>query len=334
MPSTKPAAARWLAGFALVWLAAVGAVITFGGSGAFPINVPTSPVWSVTERIAAAHVIALEVGVLAAVVVAITRRHHPTTEQLIARGPSAAVARSELAIAAGYLVFAQALGAILGLLAGWGPLSYHLIGSVHGTHHQVEPVTVIGWMLFNLLAYVVIPGWVLAQRYRPSHLWLRSTDRGRDLRVVAVVLVLESAFQLLVFGSAFFALTGSQIAVGTALSLTVFFLGTVLPTLVVVAVVVVPRVLVITGSQTAAVVVGGLVYAVIHLFDGWTDYSSIQLAGLSLGLLVLQYAVPGMFKAFLTLRTGNAWVHAWAYHAIAPHVWADTPLIVKIFGLR
>ena len=42
---------------------------------------------------------------------------------------------------------------------------------------------------------------------------------------------------------------------------------------------------------------------------------------------------PGMVKAALTLRTGNAWVHVWAYHAITPHVLADTPTIVKIFRL-
>ena len=42
---------------------------------------------------------------------------------------------------------------------------------------------------------------------------------------------------------------------------------------------------------------------------------------------------PGMVKAVMTLRTGNAWVHLWAYHAIAPHVIIDTPLIVAIFGI-
>jgi hypothetical protein len=32
---------------------------------------------------------------------------------------------------------------------------------------------------------------------------------------------------------------------------------------------------------------------------------------------------PGMFETFLTLRTGNARVHVWAYHAIAPHTLVD-----------
>jgi hypothetical protein len=41
-----------------------------------------------------------------------------------------------------------------------------------------------------------------------------------------------------------------------------------------------------------------------------------------------------MIKTFITLRTGNAWVHAIGDHAIAPHVVIDTALIVRVFGLR
>ena len=41
----------------------------------------------------------------------------------------------------------------------------------------------------------------------------------------------------------------------------------------------------------------------------------------------------GVIKTVLTLRTGNAWVHVWAYHAVAPHAIADTPSVVKIFKL-
>jgi hypothetical protein len=49
--------------------------------------------------------------------------------------------------------------------------------------------------------------------------------------------------------------------------------------------------------------------------------------------LMFQYFGPGMIKSVLTLRTGNTWVHLWAYHAIAPHVTVDTPNTVNVFKL-
>jgi hypothetical protein len=39
-------------------------------------------------------------------------------------------------------------------------------------------------------------------------------------------------------------------------------------------------------------------------------------------------------KSFLTWRTGNAWVHVWAYYAISPHVTVDTRLVVSDFGIK
>lgn len=325
---------RWTALAAVVWIAAIGVVVAVGGGGPLPIDLPSDPTWSIVERLTSAHVIALEVACLTAVVAWATRENHPPTAALVARGPTRQVARRELVGFAAYLVVVQGMGALIDRLTGVGALSYHLMGSIHGTHHHVGPQTVAAWVVFNTVAYVAIPGAYLLRRHSPTQLWLRSSDRRRDALVVVGVLVVESAFQLLVFGAAFFALTPTQIAAGSVLTLAVSFLGTVLPTLVIVAVVVVPRVLVLTGSQGAAVVVGGLTYAALHAFDGWTSYASLEGSALSVGLLVLQYFVPGMFKSFLTLRTGNAWVHAWAYHAIAPHVWADTPLIVRVLGLK
>ena len=165
-------------------------------------------------------------------------------------------------------------------------------------------------------------------------MWLRSENPGNDRRVIFVVLAIETVLQLSLFGAALAALSGTQLAVGGPLTFGLYFFGTVLPTMILVQALMVPRFLALTRSVLASIVLGGLAYAAVHFFDGWTDYSSPSLALLSLGLLLLQYFVPGMFKSLLTLRTGNAWVHAWAYHAVAPHLWADTPLIVRIFGLR
>ena len=94
-----------------------------------------------------------------------------------------------------------------------------------------------------------------------------------------------------------------------------------------------PRYLRITGSAISAVLLGGLTYAAMHLVEGWSAFDSPQNVTLSLIFVLLQYFGPGMIKSVLTLRTGNAWVHALSYHLVAPHVIVDTPLLVKTFGI-
>jgi hypothetical protein len=54
--------------------------------------------------------------------------------------------------------------------------------------------------------------------------------------------------------------------------------------------------------------------------EGWSLLRTPQDIALSVIFAFVCYAGPGMFKSFVTLRTGNAWVHAIGYHAIAPHV--------------
>jgi hypothetical protein len=77
-----------------------------------------------------------------------------------------------------------------------------------------------------------------------------------------------------------------------------------------------------------------LTYAGVHFFDSWTVYTTLNSGLLSAIFVALQYFGPGMAKSVMTLRTGNAWVHVWAYHAIDPHVTIDTPTIVRLFGIR
>ncbi len=125
-----------------------------------------------------------------------------------------------------------------------------------------------------------------------------------------------------------------QLATAVPLSLAVFLIGTVLPTMVLIYSILVPRYLKLTGSFTTTVLLGGITYAAMHLVEGWSLFNTPRNAALSLLLVGLGYFGPGMIKTFLTLRTGNAWVHAIGYHAIAPHVVVDAPLIAKAFGLR
>ena len=95
-----------------------------------------------------------------------------------------------------------------------------------------------------------------------------------------------------------------------------------------------PRFLRLTGSVATTTILGGLTYAAMHFWDAWMVFSSPRDALLSVIFLLLLYVPPGMVKTTLTLRTGNAWVHVWAYHALVPHTLLDTPHINHIFGIK
>ena len=162
---------------------------------------------------------------------------------------------------------------------------------------------------------------------------LRSIVRRGDLLVILVVLAIEVAAQLTAISAAILDLEMRQLALGLPLTFALYAAGTVLPTVIFVQALLVPRFLAITGSVPATVVLGGLAYTAVHVSDSWAVATSPGNALLSGCLLLLTYFGPGLIKTLMTVRTGNAWVHAWAYHAFAPHTLIDTPLIVRIFGL-
>lgn len=152
--------------------------------------------------------------------------------------------------------------------------------------------------------------------------------------MIGVVLLVESAFQLSALSAAISGLSLSQLLLGAPLTFVLYGIGTVLPTMIFVQALLVPRYLAITRSVPATVILGGLTYAAMHAPEAWMAFTSPGNAMLSLLFLVFVYAGPGMVKAAITVRTGNAWAHAWAYHAVAPHTLIDTPLIVRIFEIN
>jgi branched-subunit amino acid transport protein AzlD len=203
------------------------------------------------------------------------------------------------------------------------------------TGAPVTPAETLCWAGYNFIAFAVLPFAVFRRRYSSAQLSLHSSNRRSDLLVILVVLVLESTVQLSVASSSVLDLTSHQVLLGAPLTFALSFAGTVLPTMVFIYCILTPRYLRLTGgSVPTTVILGGLTYALLHFFDGWTDFTTPTDALLSTLYVLLFYTAPGMFKTFLTLRTGNAWVHVWAYHAIAPHTLIDTPMMTKVFSIH
>jgi hypothetical protein len=251
------------------------------------------------------------------------------------RAPGRATAFTETAGLVGYGVVVQFGGLLLGRAVGEHAISLHMHGTLYGADNPVSPREAAVWMLYNFVFYAVLPYLFFRQRgYSNEQLNLRSSNRANDALLILVILLLESTIELSLVSDAIFELDAHQLLVGIPLAFLLNLFGTALPIMVFIYCILLPRFLKLTSSMAATIVLGGITYAVIHLFESWTAYDTVANGTLSLIFLMFQYFGPGMIKSALTLRTGNAWVHVWAYHAVAPHVTVDTPNIVNVFMLR
>jgi hypothetical protein len=287
---------------------------------------------SVSGRLVGANFALLEVLILMAVVHALTRRRR--LPALADRAPARSEARRETMLLLAYGGVGLLGGFVLGRAFGWHPFGFHLAGTLYGTHDHVAPVEALAWAAYNLVVFALVPLIYFRRRYSAEALNLKSTDRRADALVIIVVLLIESLAQYFALRSQIFSLTPGQLLLGVPLAFGLYFVGTVLPAMVFIYAILVPRFLRLTGSTATTVILGGLTYTLMHLWDAWTVFSSPATAALSVAFLLFTYLGPGMMKTFLTVRTGNAWVHVWAYHALAPHTFHDTPLIVRVFGIR
>jgi hypothetical protein len=287
---------------------------------------------SVSSRLMGVNFALLEVLILMAIVHALTRRRNLAA--LAERAPARADARRETLLLLAYGVVGLLGGYALGRAFGWHPFGFHLAGTLYETHDYVAPVEALAWAAYNLVVYALVPLIYFRRRYSSEALYLKSTDRRGDALVIIVVLVIESLAQYFALHSQIFTLTPRQLLLGVPLAFAIYFVGTVLPTMVFIYAILVPRFLKLSGSIATTVILGGLTYTLMHLWDAWTVFSSPAAAVLSVVFLFFTYFGPGMMKTVLTLRTGNAWVHVWAYHALAPHTFLDTPLIVRVFRIR
>jgi hypothetical protein len=221
----------------------------------------------------------------------------------------------------------------VGPALGYRPFSFHIAGTVFGCSVPPGTAEVWIWALYNFVVFAVVPYIYFRRRYSNTELNLCSSNRRNDTLLIVVVVAIESVVELAFFDNNILGLSPRQALLGAPLTFAIYFIGTVLPTMVLIYAILLPRYLKLTGSPISAVLLGGLTYAAMHIVEGWSAFDSPRDTALSLLFVVLQYFGPGMMKSVLTLRTGNAWVHALSYHAVAPHVLVDTPLMVKSFGI-
>jgi MFS family permease len=317
---------------AVSWVAISGIAFALAGD-TLPFDRPVLAGVSPLTQIINGWLNLLGAAVLIVIAYLMTRRR--AVPDMAARAPERAQAIREAGLVVGYILVAQIIGYVIGHTLGSHAISLHLPGSLFGTSNPPTTGWVFAWAGYNLIAYAVLPYLYFRRRgYSNEQLNLRSADRTADLKLILVILAVESLFELTLFGQELFALDASQAVQAIAASFAINFVGTVLPIAVLIFGIFLPRVHRITGSTPATVVVGGLTYAAVHFFDGWTNFSTISAGVLSVIFLVLQYFGPGMIKTVLTLRTGNTWVHVWSYHAIAPHATIDAPTVVKPFHIH
>jgi hypothetical protein len=233
-----------------------------------------------------------------------------------------------------YGVLVLIAGLFLGRMIGRHRIGLHLAGSMFGLADAVLPHEVYVWSAYNFVFYAALPYWFFRQRgYSNEALCLKSSDLRNDILVILAVLAIGLSGNLLP-GNRIWSLSNHQIVAGGALAFILSLFGTGLPIMIFLTAILVPRYKKLTNSTPATVVLSGFTYALLHLTEYWTRYDTPAHGALSIIFIVLLFGGPGMVKGYLTLRTGNAWVHLWGFHAIWPHVTDDTPIFVKIFGIR
>ena len=322
-------AVRVWAMVAVAWVAISVLGLVLAGER-LPFDRPSLAGQTVSAQVLAGSLNLLAALLLVGIAWLLTRRRQ--TPDMAARSPKRRRAAVELALLIGYVCVAMGGGFVLGHALGQHPFGLHLPGSLYGISNQPDAAWVISWAVYNAVVYALAPYLVFRKLgYTPLQLNLTSSDRRSDLRLIVVILVVETVLEVSTLGGPLLSLSPADAFRTIPTSFAVNFVGTVLPIAVVIYGIALPRVLRLTGSVQITAVFGGLAYAIIHLFDGWTLFDSARNAGLTLIFLMLQYFGPGLVKSVLTLRTGNVWVHVWGYHAIAPHATIDAPNVTHLF---
>jgi hypothetical protein len=299
--------------------------------GSLPFDRPAIAQLSFATQMAAPSIGLIEIFLLMILTFFVTRKR--VIFNMLARAPERAIAARETALVLGYAALGQIGGWILGPALGYRPFSFHIAGTLFDCAIEPSRGEVWVWSLYNFLIFAVLPYLFFRRRYSKTDLNLCSSNHRNDLVLILIVLGVESVFELAVFDKNLFSLSAHQMLIGGPLTFFIFFIGTVLPTMILIYAILLPRYLKLTGSAITTTLLGGLTYAAMHLVEGWSLFDTPRHTALSLIFVMLNYFGPGMIKSVLTLRTGNAWVHAISYHSVAPHLIVDSPLMVKVFAI-
>ena len=314
----------------IAWIACLCAIYPLS-LGMLPFNRPNIAALTFPQQMAYQVFQPLVFFFFLVVIYWMTRRR--ALPDMAGRAPARAVAARETLLMWLYAGVVLGAGQIIGSKIFGQGIGLHLNGSLFGVTHMQTPAEVWFWAIYNFLLYAVVPYLVFRARgYSREALNLKSSNPGNDTLVILVVLILETALEWGLRGLP--KLSGHQFMMGTTLSFFVHLLGTGLPIMIFIYAILMPRYARLTGSATTTVLLGAVSYAALHITEYWTVYNSPSNGALSVIFVLLTFFWPGLIKSFLTLRTGNAWVHLWAYHAIAPHVTSDTPNIVKFFSIK
>ncbi|MGA8407619.1 MAG: hypothetical protein WB680_10620 [Candidatus Acidiferrales bacterium] len=313
---------------ALWVLISVAAVQLCHGTMPLPIGPhPGKPAAMVIFSSIALVFLVLEIGL-----VALITRRRPMPD-LAGRAPERGVALREAVLLWIYGAAVLLAGRFIGLHFFGAGIAMHLNGSLVGATRVQSPQEVYAFAAYNGFFFALVPYVVFRLRgYSHEQLNLRSANLKNDVLVIFVVMGI-GCFLDLALGGNFLRLTHHQQLVGGLLSFIFHLCGTDLPVMIFIYGILLPRYCKLTAPVTAFLL-GAASYPTMHVFESWTRYDTLGHAALSVIMVLLTFFPPGLMKSFLTIRTGNAWVHMWGFHAVSPHVTVDTRLIVADFRIK
>jgi hypothetical protein len=286
----------------------------------------TPPITDVLNNSVGLFSIVLLIGI-----VSVLARHRPPPN-LAERAPERGIALPEALAMWIYAAVVLSAGRVVGQHYFGEGIALHLNGCLFGATRVQSPAAVYTWAAYNGIFLALVPYLIFRWRgYSRQTLNLRSANWKNDALIIAVVLFIGCAYELA--GPNIFQLTRHQQLVGGALSLVLHLCGTDLPIMIFIYAILLPRYARLF-SPPVAFLAGAVSYPIMHVFESWTRYDSPYHAAVSVIFVLLTFFPAGLMKSFLTFRTGNAWVHMWAFHAITPHVMVDTRLVVHDFNIR